>query len=422
MKLINTLNCRYCKVLFLTMFFLQASSQKIDTDSLLQVIIKDTRLNKNFEKNIKLGLLGKKVAPKYLDYYLLLGRNHDLLKNKDSARFYYNYYINKAIANEDAYNYLINLELESQNFADAEILINSAIQANPQNKVFEKRKLAVYQLQKDTKKEYEYLKVLQSKYPNDDNVRQLLIQSSSRFISNRIGATYSFTTFDRQGVGPWHLTGLQFIRERDWGSLIGNINYANRLSAGQSIANGMQYELESFVFIGKNSYSYGGVAYSNSNVFPNLRLGYSFFQNFKKGWEGDIGIRYLEAQDDKFTTAVIGVGKYIGSYWINLRTFLQAQNCNFYPAGVLNVRYYFDSRFDYISFITGYGSSPEDRSVLGQFTQRVSLNSYRIGGGYFKIFNNQFITGLQAGYNYQEYIPNKTQNEFELSLMLHYKF
>jgi hypothetical protein len=62
----------------------------------------------------------KKIAPNYLDHYLLLGRNYDLLNNKDSARYYYKYYINKTTSNEIVFNYLINLELEQNNFLEAE--------------------------------------------------------------------------------------------------------------------------------------------------------------------------------------------------------------------------------------------------------------------------------------------------------------
>ena len=76
---------------------------------------------KNYERNIQRALLGKKIAPAYLDYYLLLGRNYDFLKNTDSARYYYKYYIEKNVANEDAFNYLINLELEDKKYKEADL-------------------------------------------------------------------------------------------------------------------------------------------------------------------------------------------------------------------------------------------------------------------------------------------------------------
>lgn len=398
------------------------SAQKIDSDSLLTVIIKDMQTTKNYEKNIQRALLGKKIAPTYLDYYLLLGRNYDLVKKNDSARFYYKYYIDKSPTNDDALNYLINLELETKNYKEAESIIDKAIELHPESKNFEQKKLTVLQLQKEQKREYEYLKKLQLKNPNDDAVTQLIFQMESKLKSDRLGATYSYTTFDRKGYGPWHLVGFQYIRERQWGSLTGHINYADRLSSGQSIANGIQYELESYLFTSKNNYSYLGAAYSNDPVFPKLRLGYSFYQNFKKGWEGDLGIRYLKTQDNDFTTVVLGAGKYIGSYWINLRTFIQSDNNNWYPAISLNIRYYFDTRFDYVTLTSGYGSSPEERTTLGQFNERISLDSYRMGAGYYKMFHKHYIAGLQVTYNKQEYIRNLTQNELELSLMLQYKF
>ncbi len=367
--------------LFIFLFLIsnqKISAQKIDSDSLLTVIIKDMQNEKNYEKNIQRALIGKKIAPAYLDYYLVLGRNYDFLKNTDSARYYYKYYIEKNVANEDAFNYLINLELEDKKYKEAEIIIDQAIALHSENKGFEQKKIVLFQLQKDRKKEYEYLKNLQLKNPNDNAITQLVFQLESKLKTDRIGVNYSLTSFDRKGYGPWQLGSLQYIRERQWGSLIGRINYADRISFGQ---------------------------------------------NFKNGWEGDLGIRYLKIQDGtEFKTAVVGVGKYLDSFWVNLRTFIQKENDEYYPAVTLTIRYYFDTRFDYIALTSGYGSSPEERTTLSQFKERISLNSYRMGAGYFKLFNNHYITGIQLTYNKQEYIRNATQNELELSLMLQYKF
>jgi hypothetical protein len=45
---------------------------------------------------------------------------------------------------------------------------------------------------------------------------------------------------------------IQYIRERSWGSLIGRINYVNRLSSGISVSDGIQLE-ESYFFTGKRT-------------------------------------------------------------------------------------------------------------------------------------------------------------------------
>jgi hypothetical protein len=106
------------------------------------------------------------------------------------------------------------------------------------------------------------------------------------------------------------LGSIQYIRERSWGSLIGRINYVNRLSSGISVSDGIQLEAESYFFTGKTNYSFRRRIQFRS-CFSQLRLAYSFYQNFKKGWEADLGVRYIKAENAEIKTVVLGVGKYI---------------------------------------------------------------------------------------------------------------
>jgi len=411
----------YLLIVFLLGINFSASSQKKDVDSLLIKALKEVKEN-NLESGLKKSQLGIKLAPDYLDFYLLAGRIHQLTKQNDSARYYFNHVIDKNPVYEDAFLYLINLNLEEEKYLEAETLSNKAIAIHPQKKYFKLKKWNVLQLKNVEKEEYQFLKTIESEFPNEEEMKQRIFFLESKINSDRIGVNYSYTTFSRDNYGPWHLGSVQYIRERSWGSLIGRINYADRFAFDESIANGLQYEAESYIFTGKMSYSYLGVAYSDDVVFPKLRLGYSYFQNFKKGWEADLGFRFTKAEDREFKTGVIGIGKYIGSYWINFRTFIQNEKNDFYPAFALTTRYYFDTRFDYLTVIAGYGTSPDERTTLGQFDQRVSLDSYRIGGGYYRLFGDHYLTGIQAIFNNQEYTPGLKQNELELSLMFQYKF
>jgi len=398
-----------------------ASSQKTDVDSLLTYALKDVKSN-NLESGLKKSQLGIKLAPDYLDFYLLAGRIHQLTKQNDSARYYFKYVIDKNPAYEDAFLYLINLNLDEEKYIEAQALADKAIAVHPQKKYFKLKKWNVLQLKHDEKEEYQFLKTIEPEFPNDEEMKQRIFFLDSKINSDRVGINYSYTTFSRDNYGPWHLGSVQYIRERSWGSLIGRVSYADRFAFGESVANGLQYEAESYIFTGRMSYSYLGAAYSDDIVFPKLRLGYSYFQNFKKGWEADLGFRFTKAEDREFKTGVIGIGKYIGSYWINFRTFIQNEKSDFYPAFTLTTRYYFDTRFDYLTLIAGYGTSPDERTTLGQFDQRVALDSYRISGGYYKLFNERYLTGIQATFNNQEYTPGLKQNELELSLMFQYKF
>ncbi|GGA82624.1 hypothetical protein GCM10008015_24200 [Flavobacterium palustre] len=409
-------------IYLLPLFNYSAFAQKIDTDNLLKEALHEANVERNYPLALKKSQLGIQLAPDYLDFYLLSGRIYQLTQKKDSARYYYNYVIDKNPKYEEAFSYLINLDLEDKKYSEAENTVNKALLGHPENKNFRYKKLLIYQLENNEQKEYDYLKTLELQYPNDAELKQRIFILETKNNSERIGVNYSHTSFDRRNYGPWHLGSMQYIRQRKWGSLIGRLSYANRFASGESVIDGVQYEAESYFFTGKKSYSYLNAAYSEKAVFPKLKLGYSYFQNFSNGWEADLGIRYVKTLDSDFTTAVVGIGKYVGSYWINLKSYIQNDSGTIYPAFTLTTRYYFDTQFDYLSLIAGYGSSPDERSTLGQYENRVSLNSYRIGGGYFKLINKHYLTGLQLTLNNQEYAPDLKQNEIEIALMFQYKF
>ncbi|MCH7397126.1 YaiO family outer membrane beta-barrel protein [Belliella sp. DSM 107340] len=411
--------------IFTLLFSMQVVGQQVDTDSLLKVAYREFNESNNLENAKKLSWKALEIAPDYLDYHVLLGRIHQRLEDLDSARYYFDYVLDRDDSYHEVYFYLIPLIIKTKDYDSASKRIDEAkvigIDQAPLL-MFEHEILVKKGNHRD---EYDFLKATLEEYPEISEFRQRFNNLESRFNSDRIGINYSLTGFSREGVGPWHLTGLQYIREREWGSLIGRVNYADRLSAGESISSGFQYEVESYFFTGKTSYSYAGLAYSNDIVFPNLRFGYSFFKNFQKGWEGEVGLRYTVVSppegNREFRSGIIGVGKYLGSYWLNLRMFIQNEEDSFYPAFTFTSRYYLGGRFDYLSFIVGYGTSPDERTTLGQFDNRVALESYRFGFGYYKSISEKFFIGVQLMYNYQEYNPSFAQNEYEGSLNLQYR-
>jgi YaiO family outer membrane protein len=419
------LNIKYFLILFLLFGMAKNNvvwSQKTDVDTLLTNAIREIKKEKNYESALKKTQLGIKLAPDYLDFYVLTGRIYQLKNMKDSARYYYNYVIEKNPVYEDPFTYLINIDIEEKNYSNAEIVVEKAINAHPENKDFRYKKLTIYELQENDKKGKAYLKEMQELYPNDATFKLRYFIMDTRLKSDRIGLNYNVTSFDRSGYGPWHFGSLQYIMQRDWGSAIARVNYSNRFADGQSVSNGIQYEAETYLYINAKNYSFIGAGYSSDPVFPKLRMSYSFFHNFEKGWEADLGVRYIDTEETNFTTAVVGAGKYLGSYWLNLRSYLQFDKSTIYPAFTLTSRYYFDTRFDYLTLIAGYGTSPDERTTIGQIQERLSLDSYRIGGGYYRIFGDHYITGFQVSINNQEYTPGLHQIETEFALLFQYQF
>src|SRR5690242_15546996 len=110
-------------ILSVVLFFLvnnnTAIAQKIDVDSLLVQLISDFKLEKNPQEIIQKAKTGLKIAPDYLDYYVLLGRSFERIQMTDSSKFYYRKVISKSDKYPDAYNYLINLEISNHEYNSA---------------------------------------------------------------------------------------------------------------------------------------------------------------------------------------------------------------------------------------------------------------------------------------------------------------
>lgn len=396
--------------------------QKLNTDSLLVVTNKLINVDKNYLNAIEIGHKGIKYAPNYLDFHIALGRAYKFTNEIDSARYYFNYVIAKNTNYKEAFSYLAQIEIDAKNFNNASIVIDNAIAKHPEEKDFYMLKLRVVNMEDNDKKTLDYLNVLANKYPTDKNIKDQIFDLKLKSNSDRIGINYNLTTFDRAGVGPWNLTSFQYVRQRKLITLIGRVNYTNRESFGQTISSGTFYEVESYVKMTKKTYSFVNIGFANENVFPKLRLNYSFYSNLGKRWENEIGMRYNKTINTEDYSVVLGFGKYIGAGWLNLRSYFQLGQKKPYPSLSATYRFYFNSKDDYFSLNAGFGTSPDERETITQFDQRISLNSMRIGTGYSKVFLKKFLLGAQIGFNRQEYYHNSYQNELNTSLQLQYQF
>ena len=398
------------------------NAQKMDVDSLLVVAYKEVNQNKNYPKAIQLAHIGIKKAPNYLDFYIVLGRTYMITKEVDSSRYYFNYVLDRNSSYVEGFTYLAQLEIEQNNSKNALIVIDKALYYYPRNIDFTTLKLEALQLKRRIKKTTSNLAFTSESQKVNDTLKPKFLSPIIAFSSDRIGLSYNNTFFDRKEIGPWHLVGLQYIRERKKITTIAGINYAKRHNFDTNTS-GLEYEFSSYIKMFPKNYSFASISFSSDAlVFPKLRLSYSYNQNFNKGWEAEAGIRYTKTEIPEFYTGVLGIGKYIGSYWFNLKTYLLFFENKMYPALTAISRYYFNTRYDYVSATIGYGSTPDERITLNQFQERFIFNSYRFGLGYNKIIYTNYIVGLQFNYNKQEYQTTKYQSEYNMLLSLQYKF
>lgn len=411
---------KYITLVFISCAIGVAAQKKINVDSLLTATNQTINVEKNYTKALEMARLGKKLSPNYLDYHIALGRIHRFLNQKDSAAYYFNYVAEKNPRYKEAFLYKTQLCLEQKDTACAGATIRKGLQLHPKDKELEKLNVRYLELQGDDAKTLAYLEQLSKQYPDDERLKSQVLAFKLVSKSDRLSVAYNYTGFNRAGVGPWNYSSVSYIRQRPGFSLIGRYSYANRVSYGQTKSSGSLYELDAYVRMLPFSYSYFNVGTGNENFFPKLRLSYSGYINWKGGWESELGMRYNKSTNNESYSGILGMSKYIGNGFLNLRTFFR-WNQKPYPSFNLSYRYYGDNRFNFWGANLGYGTSPDEREVLPQFAQRATLKSYKAGLSYSKVVLKQWIVSANTSFNRQEYFKNKYQNEYNLSVQVQYQ-
>ena len=245
----------------------------------------------------------------------------------------------------------------------------------------------------------------------DNQERELKITN----LRNRVSITYNPTFFQRKGKEPWNLLNAYYGRQTKLGTIIGRVSYADR-----GYVTGLQYELEAYPKH-KNGYSFVNFAYSNASLFQKYRAAYSYLRSFDGGWEGEAGLRY-QYKISSLHSFGGSVGKYLGNYWLNLRAYVTPDSGRVSQSYALTGRYYLDTADDYFSMVLATGISPDDRIRNFEFSERLNTNSLRVSLGYQRVIWSRNIIGILGTYNREEYVRNKKENEYDISINFQHRF
>jgi YaiO family outer membrane protein len=111
-----------------------AYAQKVSSDDLLKQALHETNTTHDYSKAITLARKGIQLSPRYLDIHLLLGRLYMLTYEFADARNELNIVLKQQPDNNDALNYMINLENASGNYEKAIHYIDTALKYKKGNK------------------------------------------------------------------------------------------------------------------------------------------------------------------------------------------------------------------------------------------------------------------------------------------------
>jgi YaiO family outer membrane protein len=238
----------------------------------------------------------------------------------------------------------------------------------------------------------------------------------SKTTKNQFGMFFLHSSYDYQD-NSYNIATLEYRHFFKRGSYAGRLNYA-----GREQGTGLQGEAELYYTHSPKLYSYALATYSNELVFPRSRLAYSLFKTFKHDIEGELGIRYLNADSSNSISGVASIAKTWKDFWVNFRAYFISDSPEFYTSYNLTARYYMNRQQDYIAFNAGLGTSPDDRSRLIQFPKLAGLLTRSVGAGYQKTFRYRTTAGIFGTWINQKITTTEFQNQYDIYITLQRKF
>jgi YaiO family outer membrane protein len=238
----------------------------------------------------------------------------------------------------------------------------------------------------------------------------------SKTTKNQFGMFFLQSSYDYQD-NNYNIATLEYRHFFKRGSYAARLNYA-----GREQGTGLQGEAELYYTHSPKLYSYALATYSNELVFPRMRLAYSLFKTFKHDIEGELGVRYLNADSSHSVSGVASIAKTWKDFWFNFRAYFISDSPEFYTSYNLTARYYMNRQQDYMSFNAGLGTSPDDRSRLIQFPKLAGLLTRSVGAGYQKTFRYRTTAGIFGTWINQKISTTEFQNQYDIYITLQRKF
>ena len=400
---------------FVLLFLLNQFNSYGQIDSLMTLAKELIKQDKNKQaEQIYTDFL--KQNPGNNDVRLALGLLYSWTKQYDKARVALTEVIKARPQSKETYIAAINNELWADNYSAALALTLTAaviIKNDADILIREAKALLYLEKQKEAQQVVDSILVFD---PNNSEAQSFLKTLKWNNQKNAIGVNYSYDYFFSI-INPWHLASIQYKRKTNIGAVIGRINYAQRFDTS-----GYQAEIDAYPSLGKKSYAYVNVGYSNKALFPTFRMGFDYNRKLPKAFETSLGFRYLNFSGSEVYIFTGHLGKYLGNYWFSLRPFVVPDKKNASISGFFALRRYFSNAENYIGAQIGYGSSPDDYNLRFTGRSNLRLNEAKVKLTYNHLFGIHWIINSSVGYAKEEYFTALYRDHVTIDVSMNYLF
>lgn len=393
-----------------------SAQENLSSDALFQEARKAAFDRKDYPEAIRLSRIALAKSPDYSDIRVFLGRVYTWSDKPDSARTEFQYILQKQPSYEDVYVAAADLEYWNDQPEEALKLIGKGLEYHPRSEELLLRKAKVLSFLKRLPEAATTANLLLTINPGNAAARSVLSTIRDQVRKNKIDLSYDYTYFDKRFDQPWHMLSFSYGRQTKIGTVLGRINYANKFGGG-----GVQGELEAYPRISNTFYSYVGVGYSGSDIFPRYRAGFSLYANLPRSFEAELGFRYLYFSNSTWVYTA-SVGKYLSNFWFNLRTYLTPGESNLSKSFNFTTRYYTAGADDFITLGLGTGISPDDQRNNINYEINTNLMSYKLNLAWQRTFAKQNIIGINGTWYYEEYRADTYGNQLNIGVSLMRRF
>lgn len=354
-------------------------------------------------------------SPNYADIRMFLGRVYTWSDKLDSARFQFNQVLAQEPNNEEAHTAIFDLEYWNSNYSRALDHANMGLLYQPQSAELALRKAKALVALEKRSSAIDFLKIFLAENPDNKTLQDYYQSLIDQGLKNSVDVGYEFVYFDKRFNDPWHYASLGYTRDTGIGSIAANLLYSNRFRT-----NAMAFELEAYPSISKGIYAYAGFGYSNAATFYRYRTGLSLYYSLPKSFDAETGFRYMNFNPTEAYIYVLALGKYIGNYYFNLKSYISPDLNTFSHSFTFSVKYYFSDRYNVLGAQIGSGISPDDQAR--NLTGIGDLHSYKFGINYGRTISRNLSFSLSGLWYYEEYRTNAWGNQIGLGLSLLKKF
>ncbi|MCK9413956.1 MAG: YaiO family outer membrane beta-barrel protein [Prolixibacteraceae bacterium] len=344
------------------------------------------------------------------DVAVLMARTFAWDGKYDSSRVVIAEVLKRYPAHWDALDAISDVQYWDNKYGDAIRYCDIALTKDAKDEHFMLKKAKILNAMGDYKQAAGQLESLLQINPANAEARKKLLEIRLDQMKNRVRLSYSYDLFEKKSnKDPWQLAALSYGRKTSIGLIYGRINWADRFGS-----KGFQYEMDAYPHISENNYLYLNAGYSDLSIFPKVRSGAEWYHSFPKAFEGSLGMRALFFANSNTYMITGTVGKYVGNYWISLRSFVTPSSTGTSVSGSIQARRYFADPEDYIGLRLGYGVSPDDRRYGDVNSSYLKLKSQSARVEYNHLFNKIWTTNLGFSLANEEF-PN-------LGYVLNYTF